>query len=213
LLIFIQGSRETVERLQETRRRLQEETQLVEQLQYKKPQKKKVRKRPLNSNLHAFGVFTDQGIHISCAGCPIGWPEMLTVYPQYEVGIPVTCSNCPNNWPGALNLLGVGGEPTTQGGNNFFGFQADRNFGQDFAGVDRKFDSYGDAEGGGKNGKTTQFFIKFSTTEQKTDAAIIVTTNSNEVDVTTVEPSSESGTETEDEENSEGADNEVEKNS
>ena len=187
---------------------MQEETQLVDQLQYKKPLRKKVRKRPLNSNLHAFGVLTNQGIHISCAGCPVGWPEMLTVYPEYEVGIPVTCSNCPNNWPGALNLLGIGGESTTQGNNKFFGFQADKNFGQDFAKVDRKFDSYGDADGGGTTGQTTQFFLKFSTKEQTTDAAI-VSTYSKEVDGTSVEVTSESesGAEAE-EENSDGVEEE-----
>ncbi|CAB3373263.1 Hypothetical predicted protein [Cloeon dipterum] len=66
---------------------------------------------------------------------------MLTVYPEFEVGIPIICSNCPTNWPGALNLLGVGGDPSwgqsndppingdRSAGNNFMTFDTGSNFG------------------------------------------------------------------------------------
>ncbi|CAB3373262.1 Hypothetical predicted protein [Cloeon dipterum] len=113
-------------------------------MQYIRP-KKRLRERQGGngglSRLRAYGVFTDQGIHISCAGCPSGWPDMLTVYPEFEVGIPIICSNCPTNWPGALNLLGVGGDPSwgqsndppingdRSAGNNFMTFDTGSNFG------------------------------------------------------------------------------------
>jgi hypothetical protein len=127
----------------QVRRKKQDEAEFVNDLQYNKPKKKRKKSGSVLTNLQAFGVFTDQGIQISCAGCPSGWPEMLTVYPEYEVGIPVTCSNCPNNWPGALNLLGMGGDQSWQQsgdgadvggrgrgrGNTFFAFDASSNFG------------------------------------------------------------------------------------
>ncbi|XP_059475974.1 uncharacterized protein LOC132196990 [Neocloeon triangulifer] len=118
-----------------------QEAEIVSEMQYTRRMKKRRKKKkgsPTDlSQLHAFGVFTDAGIHISCAGCPSGWPDMLTVYPEMEIGIPVTCSNCPSNWPGALNLLGVGGDPswaqsdpnTRMAGNNFMAFDAGSNFG------------------------------------------------------------------------------------
>jgi len=128
----------------QVRRKKQDEAEFINDLQYNKPKKKRKKSGANLNNLQAYGVLTDQGIHISCAGCPVGWPEMLTVYPEYEVGIPVTCSNCPNNWPGALNLLGIGGDqswqqrPQSSGGgrnpgrgrgNNFNAFDTDSNFG------------------------------------------------------------------------------------
>jgi hypothetical protein len=163
-----------------------------------------LRKKTLNANLHAFGVLTDQGIHISCAGCPAGWPDMLTVYPEYEIGIPVSCSNCPNNWPGALNLLGVGGDPSwvagNLGGNNFFGFQPGNNFAPD-----NKFDSYGEEDNGGQS---TQFFIKFTTsTGAVATSTEMQTASGGDVAATVDGATSEPATEDK-EENSDGAEEE-----
>jgi hypothetical protein len=162
-------------RKSQDRQKKQDETEFVNDLQYNKPKKKRKKSGAILKNLHAFGVFTDQGIHISCAGCPIGWPEMLTVYPEYEVGIPVTCSNCPNNWPGALNLLGIGGDKSwqqsvggaavgAQGGNAFSAFDANSNFGADF----------GNSFGGDEN--DTPPSRNESKTEETTEASTETTT-------------------------------------
>jgi hypothetical protein len=192
------------ERVSQVRRKKQDEAEFVNDLQYNKPKKKRKKSGSILGNLRAFGVLTDQGIHISCAGCPIGWPEMLTVYPEYEVGIPVTCSNCPNNWPGALNLLGIGGDQSWQQqpqfsgggrgrgrGNNFFGYNANSNFGDRPAGPD-----YGKNFDGGNRGQ-------FEDTEGDDDGADSPplrrrpkTEGTSETTVTTVETTTEESTET-----------------
>jgi hypothetical protein len=155
------SSSSNLNRASQDQRKKQDEAEFINDLQYNTPKKKRKKSGNNLNNLQAFGVFTDQGIHISCAGCPIGWPEMLTVYPEYEVGIPVTCSNCPNNWPGALNLLGIGGDQSWQQrpqssragrgrgrGNSFGAFDADSNFGGQPASVDfgNNFNGAGDEE-------------------------------------------------------------------
>jgi hypothetical protein len=179
--------------ISQDRRKKQDEVEFVSDLQYKK-HKKKRKKSGINlRNLHAFGVFTDQGIHISCAGCPVGWPEMLTVYPEYEVGIPVTCSNCPNNWPGALNLLGIGGDQSWQqqpqssgggrnpgSGNSFEAFDASSNFGADFGnsfGGDEKhtppsYDPTTEEINGASTETTTEFILPEDTTATSLDGEI-----------------------------------------
>ncbi|XP_059477042.1 uncharacterized protein LOC132197653 [Neocloeon triangulifer] len=157
------GSTANYERRQVAKDQKEKESAFVNEMQYSGKRKRKKRPKVNLDQLRAYGVFTAEGIHISCAGCPSGWPDMLTVYPDYEIGIPVTCSNCPNNWPGALNLLGVGGDPTWnnqqpsegnngfgQGGgtNNFFSFDTGSNFGGGGGAV--AFPPSGSGKNGGK---------------------------------------------------------------
>jgi hypothetical protein len=187
-----QGTKERFEMRQDSKRKVQEEAEFVNGMQYAKPKKRRRKKPQQNtadlSSLRAFAVFTDGSIHISCAGCPAGWPDMLTVYPEIEIGIPVTCSNCPYNWPGALNLLGVGGDPSwSQGGgfqrgfdgsekgfgfNSFINFDTGSNFGSGFQPLPP------DQSGGGfnfNNGEenvfetTTDFTLRMTTSKNRSN--------------------------------------------